>query len=203
MKLNLGGTILRINISFALAITLTLILDESGFCATALFCCIVHEAGHIICLIILGEHPKLIELSFYGIKLERENPLYQKGFWEIAVYASGPAANLLLSALLFITGSSEGIKTAAVISLCVGAFNLIPCQPLDGGNILHFLLGRVMGDEKGEKICFFISCAVLAPMAALGLAVMLRSGNITLLTVSAYLAAAMFINKKENNKIKI
>ena len=105
--------------------------------------------------------------------------------------------------MLFITGSSEGIKTAAVISLCVGAFNLIPCQPLDGGNILHFLLGRVMGDEKGEKICFFISCAVLAPMAALGLAVMLRSGNITLLTVSAYLAAAMFINKKENNKIKI
>lgn len=204
MKLNLGGTALRINISFALAVTLTLILDESGMCAVALFCCFVHEAGHIICLLVFGERPKLIELSFYGIKLERKAYARGDGMREIAIFASGPAANLILSAVLFaFSGISEGAKTAAAVSLCVGAFNLIPCQPLDGGNILCSVLDRLMNEEKSERISFFVSCVVLAPMTALGLGILLRRGNATLLAVSAYLAAAIFLNKKEKDRIKI
>ena len=64
MKFSFGKTILRINISFAAAVTLTLIIDESGLCAAALFCCVIHELGHIVCLYILGEKPRLIELSY-------------------------------------------------------------------------------------------------------------------------------------------
>lgn len=203
MKLNFGGTTLRINISFAAAVTLTLIIDESGLCAAALFCCIVHEAGHIICLLILGEKPKLIELSFYGVKLERKNTAGMNSVEEIAVYASGPVANLVLSAVLFAAGQSEGMKTAAVISLCVGAFNLLPCQPLDGGNLLHFVLGRIMNEEKSDRMCFYVSCIAVAPMAAAGLALLLRNGNITLLAVSGYLTVVTILNKKEKDKIKI
>ena len=194
MKLNLGETILRINISFALAVTLTLILDESGFCATALFCCIVHEAGHIICLLILGEKPKIIELSFYGVRLER-NGLCVSAAEEIAVFASGPAANLILSAVLFATGRSDGIKTAAVISLCVGLFNLLPCQPLDGGNLMCFVLSKITDAERCNKICFAVSCITIVPMAAAGLVLMLKNGNITLIAVSGYLIAVTLLNK--------
>lgn len=195
MKLNFGETVLRINMSFAAAVTLTLIIDESGLCAAALFCCIVHEAGHIICLLILGEKPKIIELSFYGVRLERKNS-YINAAEEIAVYASGPAANLVLSAILFAAGRSEGIKTAAVISLCVGAFNLIPCRPLDGGNIIHFILGKMTDREKCDKISFAVSCVVIVPMAAAGMVLLLKNGNITLLAVSGYLAVITLLNKK-------
>lgn len=202
MRVKLGETTLRINISFAAAVTLTLILDESGLCAAALFCCIVHELGHIACLLILGEKPGLIELSFYGIKLERQGVSGFRSLGEIIIYASGPAANFALSALLFIFANSEGVRSAAVISLCVGLFNLLPCQPLDGGNILHHFLNRRTDEEKCEKICFCISCIILAPMAAAGLTLLLKSGNVTLLAVSCYLAAVTAANKKEKS-IKI
>lgn len=197
MKLNLGETILRINISFAAALTLTLIIDESGLCAAALFCCVIHEAGHIICLLILGEKPKLIELSFYGIKLERKNAGTNRTE-EIAVYASGPLANLVLSAVIFALSNTRGMKTAAIISLCVGLFNLLPCVPLDGGNILHFLFSGFMNEEKSEKVSFFISVAVLVPMAAAGIILFFKSKNITLVAVSVYLMLINFISRKKS-----
>lgn len=200
MKLNFAGTAVKINVSFAAAVTLTLIVDESGLCALALFCCIIHEAGHIICLLILGEKPSVIELSFYGIRLERSLPERVGSFDEILVLASGPAANLVLSALLLPFGAhGGGIKTAAAASLCVAAFNLLPCRPLDGGNILRYALCRFGNEERAEKICFFISCAVIAPMLAAGLALLLKNGNFTLAAVSLYLAAALFLDKREKN----
>ena len=71
MKLDIGKTEFKIDVTFAAAVTLTLILDESGAGALALFCCIIHEIGHIVCLLLFGEKPKSVTLSFYGIKLER------------------------------------------------------------------------------------------------------------------------------------
>ncbi len=195
MKLNFGETVLRINMSFAAAVTLTLIVDESGLCAAALFCCIVHETGHIICLLILGEKPKIIELSFYGVRLERKSSGVNTAE-EVAVFASGPAANLILSAVLFVSGHSAGIKTAAVISLCVGVFNLIPCRPLDGGNILHLILCKITDEEKSDKICFAVFCVTIVPMMVAGLGLMLKNGNITLLAVSGYLTVVTLLNKK-------
>ncbi len=197
MRLELGKTTLRINISFAAAVTLTLILDESGLCAAALFCCIVHELGHIISLLILGEKPRLIELSFYGIKMERQSASGFKSLGEIIIYASGPAANFALSALLFVFAAGEGMKSAAVISFCVGLFNLLPCCPLDGGNIMRHLIIRRTDESRCEKICFCVSCLIIAPMAAAGLTLLLKSGNITLIAVSAYLAWVAVTDKKE------
>lgn len=202
MKINLGKTVLRINISFAAAVTLTLILDESGMCAVSLFCCIVHETGHLISLAVFGEKPGLIELSFYGIKLERKSDRERKLIEEIIIYASGPAANLVLWALLFFLGRTDGMKTAAAISLFVGLFNLVPCRPLDGGNILGIILERLTDWEKSERIGFFAACGIIAPMAAAGVTVFVKSGNLTLLAVSIYLALITAFDKKEKG-IKI
>lgn len=195
MKLNFGETTLRINISFAAAVTLTLIIDESGFCAAALFCCIVHELGHIICLLIFGEKPKLIELSFYGIKLERKNDCL-KSFENVAVYVSGPLANFVLSAV-FVAFSSGGFSVnAAVTSFCVGLFNLLPCIPLDGGNLLNLALLRFVGEEECRKIRFGVSLAVLLPVSAAGFFLLIKNGNVTLAAVSVYLIVMTFLDNK-------
>lgn len=188
MKLNLGKTSLRINVSFAAVITLMLIFDESGMCAVALFCCIIHEVGHIACLLVFGEKPAAIELSFYGIKLERQKTSSLSPAEEIAVYAAGPLMNFIFSAFLlpFSLGHT-GAKTAAAISLCIGVFNLVPCVPLDGGNILASFLAYMTDDERAEKICFFVSCLALVPMAAAGIVLIFRNGNFTLAAVTSYL----------------
>lgn len=52
----------------------------------------------------------------------------------VAALAAGPIANLVLAALLF-PWWTEG----AVVNLVLGAFNLFPVPPLDGGRILTTL----------------------------------------------------------------
>ena len=197
MKVKLGKTALRINVSFAAVVTLMLILDESGACAVGLFCCIIHEAGHIICLAVLGEKPASVELSFYGIKLERKEPSILPASEELAVYIAGPAMNFVLSAVLFLLSKGHGgIKTAAVTSLCIGAFNLIPCRPLDGGNMLFWVLSMFCENERAEKICSDISLLFLIPMAVAGFVMLFKSSNITLVAVTVYLAAVCVAERK-------
>lgn len=198
MKLELGKTELKINVSFAAAVTLMLILDESGVCAVALLCCIVHELGHIMCLLVMGEQPKLIELSFYGIKLERRQTAGIKSIAEIAVYASGPAVNLIFSAALFLISEAvQGIRTAAVISLGVGLFNLIPCRPLDGGNILFAAICRHADEERSKRICRMISASLLLLIGIVGCRLLIKNKNFTLLGVGIYLAAALLFDKNK------
>lgn len=202
MKIKRGETDVKINISFAAAVTCMLILDSSGVCAVALFCCFVHEAAHLLCMLAFGEKPALVELSFYGIKLER-NPMSPRRS-DIPVYAAGPVANLLMSAVLFLlSGENGNIKNAAVISLAIGAFNLLPCRPLDGGNILFEFLCRVSDEEKAERICDGAMFAVLVPMALFGFAAALEYGNITLGGAAVYLGAVGFLDKKEKGSVKL
>lgn len=203
MKIKHGETVLRINISFAAVVTFMLILDESGFCALSLFCCIIHEAGHIICLALLGEKPALLELSFYGIKLERKRD-WGFGTEDIIVFLSGPAANFVLSAVLLFFSKGKGTASqVAAMSATVGAFNLIPCCPLDGGNIVYAVLCRNMNEKNAAKISLMISAAVIFPMVFAGLAFTVRFGNFTLLVAAFYLAAMAFLNKKEKNRLKM
>lgn len=201
MKIKFRKVLLQIDVSFAAVITLTLLLDESGVCALALFCGIVHEAGHIICLAAIGERPKALRASFYGVRLERGFSRNLTRLKEIAIYASGPAANAVLAAFLFPFGGAA--KTAAIVSLCVGAFNLAPCRPLDGGNVLFFALRGVTSEEKAEKICFWISALSLAPLASAGLALASAKGNASLLAVAFYLFLATVAEKNGESGVKI
>ncbi len=197
MKLDLGKTELKINVSFAAAVTLMLILDVSGFCAVALFCCAVHEAGHIICLLIMGEKPKLVELSFYGVRLERAVMSANAGAWEPLVYASGPAANFMLSAVFFLLSNKyPGLHGAAVTSLSIGIFNLIPCRPLDGGNLLSALMCRFTDEKTANGICFAAKLLTVIPMCIAGVVMLVRSGNFTLIGVTVYLVSVDIFDKK-------
>lgn len=200
MKLDVGLTEIKIDVLFAATVTLTLISDQSGIGAMALLCCAVHEAGHIICLLALGEKPRSVVLSFYGIKLERSG-ICQSRAREAAIYVSGPTVNFLLAtAMLFLR---EKGRMLALLSFFAGAFNMMPCRPLDGGNVLWLFLCARMSENRADKISFAVSCIVLVPLAASGMAVLLRSGNISLFAVSVYLAGVIFSDKKEKSQIKL
>lgn len=197
MKLNFADTDIRINISFAAIITLMLVIDESGICALALFCCIFHEAGHILCLWAMGEKPGRIVFSFYGIKLERLPMAFHGKINEIIVFASGPFANFVLSLfLILVSAANETLKIWALISLITGVFNLIPIRPLDGGNILFTLLCRLIKEEKAGIICDAVSAAVTVPLLFAGIALASKARNYSLLASAVYLVGAGISEKK-------
>lgn len=198
MKLDVGKTKFSIDVSFALCVTLMLILDESGLGAVALLCCIFHEAAHIVCLHFLGEAPASVKLSFYGIKLERIPNANLGRLAEIAVYACGPAANIILSAFIFLFSFiNESLKTAAVISLMTGIFNLIPCCPLDGGNILRCLLEFFFEEETVGFIISVAAFTVILPMTVFSVFLIIKTGNPTFAFVTAYILGVTVLNKNE------
>ena len=202
MKIKHGETDVKINLSIAATVTCMLILDDSGVCAVALFCCIVHEAAHILCLLACGEKPALVELSFYGIRLERM-PVHSRRH-DILVYASGPAANIALYAVFAVfSHGGEAMRNAAAVSLVIGIFNLLPCRPLDGGNILFECLCRFLAEEKAEKICQSAMWALLVPLSLFGFAAALEFGNISLGAATVYLAAVSFFDKREKGTVKL
>lgn len=188
--------------SFAAVVTFMLILDESGLCALSLFCCIIHELGHIVCLFILGEKPSLLELSFYGIKLERKNKI-SCAVDDIIIFVAGPCMNLVFSVLLLLAGKNEFAAAASVVSAAVGIFNLVPCRPLDGGNILFTLLCRHMSLDSSEKISFTVSAVFVALLFVSGIVTIWQNGNFTLAAVSLYLASLTFRHKIEKDAIKL
>ena len=88
-----------------------------------------------------------------------------------------------------------------MISLCIGAFNLIPCKPFDGGNIIHTILCRFARHQTADNICFVISTVTVIPMIVAGVFLMKSNGNITLLAVAVYVAMSCFLEYKSKTAL--
>lgn len=199
MKLNLRRVELNVSFFFAAVVTLMLILDESGIAAVTLASCIAHELGHIFALIFFGESPKSISLEFFGMRIERSNKIQLSYEQEITAAAAGPLLNIVIAmtaGFFYYTGQSF-LLIPACSNLALAAFNLIPCEPLDGSRIIYFLLIKKYDEAKTKKIMNSVSVIALFPIAAAGFIVLIRSGyNFSLLAVAAYLTAMLVFRQK-------
>lgn len=99
------------------------------------FClaCAIHESAHILALRLLGGRVEGLSLSLGGAELRTTLP---RGRLILSILA-GPAANLLLALL-----TARSAPRLALISLLLGAYNLLPVPPLDGSQLLELLLPR-------------------------------------------------------------
>ena len=130
----------------------------------------------------------------------------KKGAVTIATNMAGRGTDIVLGGNAEYMAKSEMERegyTPEMISLGIGAFNLLPCVPMDGGNLLFTLLSGLLEYDRAERISFVVSACVAVPLCCIGAAKLIRDGNVTLLGVSLYLAAAVFLNKKEKDSIKL
>jgi Zn-dependent protease len=113
---------------------------------------LAHELGHSFAARRQGIKVNSITLFLFGglAALEKESSTPAGAFW---VAIAGPLVSFALFALFFTTGqvlSLSGpigaiLALLAYINLALGAFNLIPGLPLDGGNVLKALVWKVTG----------------------------------------------------------
>lgn len=113
---------------------------------------LAHELGHSFAARRQGIKVNSITLFLFGglAALEKESETPAGAFW---VAIAGPLVSFALFALFFTTGQvlSLGgpigaiVALLAYINLALGAFNLIPGLPLDGGNVLKSIVWKVTG----------------------------------------------------------
>ena len=103
--------------------------------AAILSAALCHELAHVLALHLLHAPPRRLTLSASGAELYVPALARLSYGGEILAVAAGPACNLLLWALLSSVGG-EALAPFAGAHLILGALNLLPVRPMDGGRLL-------------------------------------------------------------------
>ena len=150
----------------------------------------IHEAGHYAPLRLMGASVTQLRVCVLGAVMEFDGrELSYAG--ELAAILAGPAANLLSAAVLLT--ADQGWQAAAGAHLVLGAFNLLPIRPLDGGRALQLLGTWMLGPSAGEQIARWISAAAAALAAAGCVYLMwLTRGSLWLLPAAAAALGVMW-----------
>lgn len=163
--------------------------------AVGLFVCVLlHELGHAVTARLYRVEVKSITLWFLGGMAHiAEMPRRRGG--EAVVAIAGPLVSFGIAAATYM-----GLRTAVgmgsvgpgamfvlayltLINVVLGAFNLLPALPLDGGRILRSLLALAMPHGKATRIAGVVSRVIAVGLAVLGV----WTGNFFAVFVAAFI----------------
>ena len=104
---------------------------------------------------------------------------------EVLAAAAGPAVNLLLALLLGLGGRlCEALYLFSGAQLVLGAFNLLPIPPLDGGSILWNLAAWLTEPYTADRVAAVVGFG-MAAVLTLGAAAALWMGGSPFLLLAA------------------
>ncbi|MCD6500347.1 MAG: site-2 protease family protein [Deltaproteobacteria bacterium] len=144
---------------------------------------LLHELGHAVVARHLGVPIAGIELYFFGGVAKMAGPP-RSARDEIWIASAGPAVSFILggvSALLaFVTGIGV-FRLLAYVNLVLGAFNLLPALPMDGGRVMRAALSRRMGRLQATVLAVRITHWAAVGIGVLG--ALMGSWQLVLLAV--------------------
>ena len=167
----------RVSPGFCLFVTWFAAVNGWHLTTVILGAAAVHELGHWAVLKVLGVRILGLRISALGavLAVDRRGLSYGK---ELAAVLAGPAANLLSTAVL----ARMGLETAAGVHMVLGAFNLLPIRPLDGGRALYLGASWLLGPAAGEAAARWTgTAAALALVAGLSWLMVQSGGSLWLL----------------------
>jgi len=173
----LFGFPIRIHLSFLLLLGVVMVFS-GGLAGVALVTMVagsvlVHELGHALMARHLGVSVRAIGLHFFGGAAEMTSLPRSPGD-EDALAEAGPALSFELAGLGHGLAAVTGVHALAIfgwVNLMLGAFNLLPAFPSDGGRILRALLARRRGLVRGTDLAVKVGRVVCLAMAVTGLAI--------------------------------
>ena len=112
-----------------------------------------HELAHFFAAFLQGEKTGCIFINPYGFELKFFTAAFKN---EFAIIFAGPLLNFILWAFFLIFRE----YTFAKINFTIGALNLIPALPLDGGRLLNIIIRKKCGILKSHIIMKRISFCI-------------------------------------------
>ena len=172
-------------------------LDRRKTAPAVFLCCAVHEAAHILLLVLCSAPPDAIALGVFGMRIDRGETCldYRR---EALCALAGPAANFLLSlsALPFAEKYPAALNLAA-LSAGIGVFNLLPVEPMDGASALKSLLLLKYGERTADRAVDIFAAVLLVPLTVCGIVLLIKTGsNFTLLCVCVYISVFLLAKKR-------
>ena len=133
---------------------------------------LVHELGHALVARRLGVPTASIELHFFGGAAQITG-MPKRPRDEIAIAAAGPAVSFALAGLGHGLAAVTGLPLLSLlgwVNLALGAFNLLPVFPSDGGRILRAWLARRRGLVGATELALKVARVACIALGVAGLA---------------------------------
>lgn len=143
----------KVNITFGFAAELCILAwVNMKLCLWFLLALLCHEAGHLLAMRFSGA-------PVYGLRLSAAGAVISGGFLgyrqELACAAAGPLNSFLLAFLCM-----RPLPELAIVSALLGAVNLLPVYPLDGGRILRSALLLHLEQHRAERLLRVVTGSV-------------------------------------------
>ncbi len=191
MKFRLFGIEFEISFLFSAVLALIAATDRTGniflfFAAAAL-----HEAAHLITMVILKTKPSAVKLIPGGINIVDDS--VKTPLEDILILASGPIANLIC---FFVFRNDF-----SALNLILFVYNMLPISGLDGGRIAHIFFIKFFGAVIADR-CITGLTVIAAAIFALIFIYLLLNGieNYSVLIFSLYIISTIFFKKDVERK---
>ena len=185
---------LHISFFFLAALTFLLLTDRDGVALHGLLAAMIHESGHLLAMLLLRTPPAELRLCPFGIEFVKRESRANHYIEDAVISLAGPCAHAVAGAVFLSLGQGENVFFAANFLLAV--LNLLPIEPLDGGQTLFSFLCLRHPLETAGKVIEVVSFFTLLPLSVLGFVVLFRSQhNFSLLLAACYMMALLMLKK--------
>lgn len=178
-------------------LALFLIFASPDALGAVLLAALCHELGHWLVAGLCGAGVEELYVSPFGVRMRLpQRPTLSYGR-EFLVVVAGPAVNVVL-ALLFARCGIYGslFYTLAGAQLVLGAFNLLPIRPMDGGRMLWLAMAWGTESITADRLMGWIEFAAFILLFLLSVWIWRETGSPFLSLASLGMGKSLWQEKK-------
>ena len=199
MTLIVNDTKYKIDFTFAMTVTLMLLLCSEETVIISVISSALHEMGHLIMMQALGQKVVSVTFGAFGVRINRQFDCSLNYKNEALIAGGGILVNFVVAITgilyYYFTGGIFGIKLTAV-NIFIAAFNMIPIDALDMGRVLRYTLLCSSDEDKCDRVMSIISALFVNLLAGICIIYTIYIGfNLSLITVTIYLYVITLFKK--------